>query len=301
MLPPAAARLADAAAAYSSIHGRVRLVEAIEAEPALTLAVLACSGAPSVPRAVDATPASTLVAIARSAHTIDPLSSADPSLALLRLHSLAVRSVAERVASLAGEDVDVAIAAALVHDLGKLALGDGGPGAALAGGPEERVARERELHGTDHARIGAAAMRSLGVHPHICERVEHHHGDHDAGVTLRLADALCHYGHGHPVEIRQLIALSARAGMSRDQLGELLYDLAAPVSRATRPLAPNPLSGRECEVMRALAEGKPVKEIALQLGLSASTVRNHLHRIYGRIGASDRSQAVLIAKTLNWL
>src|SRR4051794_9602423 len=105
MLPLAAARLADAAA-DSSVHGRVRLVEAIEAEPALTLAVLARSGAPSVPRALEATPASTLAAIASSAPTIDPLASEDPGLALLRLHSLRVRSVAERVATLTGEDVD---------------------------------------------------------------------------------------------------------------------------------------------------------------------------------------------------
>ncbi len=73
------------------------------------------------------------------------------------------------------------------------------------------------------------------------------------------------------------------------------------MSRPTRTLVPNPLSDREREVMRGLSEGRSVKEIALQLGLSASTVRNHLHRIYTRIGASDRSQAVLIAMTLNWL
>jgi DNA-binding NarL/FixJ family response regulator len=50
-----------------------------------------------------------------------------------------------------------------------------------------------------------------------------------------------------------------------------------------------------------LAEGKVYKQIASELGLSSSTVRTHLHRVYLRLGVVDRAQAVLIATERGWL
>jgi DNA-binding NarL/FixJ family response regulator len=43
------------------------------------------------------------------------------------------------------------------------------------------------------------------------------------------------------------------------------------------------------------------KQIALELCLSTSTVRTHLHNIYGKLGAVDRAQAVLLATERGWL
>jgi len=37
------------------------------------------------------------------------------------------------------------------------------------------------------------------------------------------------------------------------------------------------------------------------LNLSASTVRSHLNKIYRKLGARDRAQAVLIASRRGWL
>ncbi len=51
----------------------------------------------------------------------------------------------------------------------------------------------------------------------------------------------------------------------------------------------------------ALAEGKVYKQIAHELTLSTSTVRTHLHNSYGKLGAVDRAQAVLIATERGWL
>jgi DNA-binding NarL/FixJ family response regulator len=55
------------------------------------------------------------------------------------------------------------------------------------------------------------------------------------------------------------------------------------------------------EVLRRLAAGRVYKQIASELGLSTSTVRTHLHNIYGKLGAVDRAQAVLIAVERGWL
>ena len=70
---------------------------------------------------------------------------------------------------------------------------------------------------------------------------------------------------------------------------------ALPDLRPPRQIDPCPLSGREVEVLKRLAEGKVYKQIAAELPLSTSTVRTHLHNIYGKLGAVDRAQAVLIA------
>ena len=52
---------------------------------------------------------------------------------------------------------------------------------------------------------------------------------------------------------------------------------------------------------RRLAKGMVYKQIASELGLSTSTVRTHLHNVYGKLGAMDRAQAVLIATERGWI
>ena len=54
-------------------------------------------------------------------------------------------------------------------------------------------------------------------------------------------------------------------------------------------------------MLRRLAEGKVYKQIALELSLSTSTVRTHLHNTYCKLGAVDRAQAVLLATQRGWL
>jgi DNA-binding NarL/FixJ family response regulator len=60
------------------------------------------------------------------------------------------------------------------------------------------------------------------------------------------------------------------------------------------PLAP-PLTKRELEVIRALAQGKSNKEIAQALDISEKTVRNHASNIYAKLHIFDRTQAVIYA------
>jgi DNA-binding NarL/FixJ family response regulator len=55
------------------------------------------------------------------------------------------------------------------------------------------------------------------------------------------------------------------------------------------------LSGRELEVLRLLARGDSNKEIAAQLTLSENTIKTHLSRIFDKLGARSRTEAVTIA------
>jgi DNA-binding NarL/FixJ family response regulator len=56
------------------------------------------------------------------------------------------------------------------------------------------------------------------------------------------------------------------------------------------------LSPREAEVLRLLASGHPNKVIALRLGISEKTVKNHLSAVFQKIGVTDRTQAALWAR-----
>ncbi len=55
------------------------------------------------------------------------------------------------------------------------------------------------------------------------------------------------------------------------------------------------LSARELEVLRMLVGGRTPSQIAVALGLSASTVSTHLHRIKARVGARSLAELVQFA------
>jgi DNA-binding NarL/FixJ family response regulator len=56
-----------------------------------------------------------------------------------------------------------------------------------------------------------------------------------------------------------------------------------------------PLSRREIEILQRVAYGATTKEVADKLGISPHTVKTHLERIFEKLGANDRAQAVAIA------
>jgi DNA-binding NarL/FixJ family response regulator len=54
------------------------------------------------------------------------------------------------------------------------------------------------------------------------------------------------------------------------------------------------LSAREAEVMDLIASGRSNGEIARQLFLSEKTVKNHVNRIYAKLGVSSRATAIAL-------
>jgi DNA-binding CsgD family transcriptional regulator len=53
-----------------------------------------------------------------------------------------------------------------------------------------------------------------------------------------------------------------------------------------------PLSPREAEILRLLAGGHTYKQIAGELGCSLNTIRTHIKRIYEKLHAHSRTEAV---------
>ena len=227
-----------------------------------------------------------------------------------RLHALATRAAAELLANEIGyPDRDRLIVSALLHDVGKLVLMHAYPGYPEtvhrdARTPEERVNRERRELGVDHAVVGGVLARRWGLPKSIATAIERHHSDEIEGdaALVRLADMLGHYVHGAPVSPADMLRVARTAGVGSSELRAVLFALPqASGAGKRRVVEACPLSGRERDVLRLLAEGKVYKQIAAELMLSTSTVRTHLHNVYGKLGAVDRAQAVLIATERGWL
>ncbi len=71
-------------------------------------------------------------------------------------------------------------------------------------------------------------------------------------------------------------------------------DLAGAMRRRLTPTGPQ-LSPRESEVLELLADGHGVAAIARQLFVSESTAKTHISKIYEKLGAANRAQAISIA------
>jgi putative nucleotidyltransferase with HDIG domain len=227
-----------------------------------------------------------------------------------RLHAIATQRAADRLSrELNYEARDRLMVTSLLHDIGKLVLVHAYPGYPRqvhgeARTPEERILRERRELGVDHALVGGVLARRWGLPKSIASVIERHHAEDCEGdaALVRLADMLAHHMLGNTVAPSELLAVAQKVGVSPANLRTVMYELPLPVaSGRPRQVDPCPMSAREVEVLRRLARGMVYKQIAGELGLSTSTVRTHLHNVYGKLGAMDRAQAVLIATERGWI
>ena len=74
---------------------------------------------------------------------------------------------------------------------------------------------------------------------------------------------------------------------------KVLLELSHPPKQ--QPLTADPLTERELEVLRLVAQGCSNKEIALKLSVSELTVRTHVSNILGKLHLASRTQAALYA------
>jgi putative nucleotidyltransferase with HDIG domain len=296
------------------------VVSAVESDVALIIAVLrlanrANDGRARVDTAVSAvellTP-NTVQAVASRVRTFDFFERAsvwDAAPERFRLHALATQHAADRIATEVGyENRDRLTVTSLLHDIGKLVLLHAYPGYPSqvhrgARTPEERIHQERRELGVDHALVGGVLVRRWGLPATVATPIERHHNPDGEGEAafIRLADMLAHYEQGARVSPTEMLATARSVGLGPEELRRVMYELPSPPSQRQRHVDPCPLSGRELGVLQRLAEGKVYKQIAHELTLSTSTVRTHLHNIYGKLGAVDRAQAVLIATERGWL
>ncbi|MBZ6091116.1 MULTISPECIES: response regulator transcription factor [Streptomyces] len=90
------------------------------------------------------------------------------------------------------------------------------------------------------------------------------------------------------------------AGAVRRVLGgETVVDPA--LAAAALSAGPSPLTGRECDVLRASADGATVADVAAALHLSESTVRNYLSAAIGKTATRNRTEALREARRQGWL
>lgn len=117
--------------------------------------------------------------------------------------------------------------------------------------------------------------------------------------TIGVDDAITAFRHG----VLHCLRKPWRGTELDDVLGEAVAVAEARLVEYRRGAAALAirLSQREREVMRALADGRPSKVIAWQLGVSVRTIDMHRSNILTKLGARNASQAVSIARQLGLL
>lgn len=102
-----------------------------------------------------------------------------------------------------------------------------------------------------------------------------------------------------PVVQERLVAALLPGGPAVAAPGAATYGEAGAELPGGSPLAehalPDGLTPREAEVLALIAEGLSNAQICARLVVSQATVKTHINRIFAKIGARDRAQAVRYA------
>ena len=227
-------------------------------------------------------------------------------------HSRGVADLAARagvVAELAAPEVVTLRRAALVHDIGRIAV----PVSVWAKpGPLTRDEHEQvRLHAYHSERVleACAGLRPLarlaGSHGERSDGSGYHRGSRAGDLppaAWLLAAADCYQAMREPRAHRPAWSAQGAADeLGRDaQAGKLPAEaVQAVLTAAGQPPRPVPrpagLSERECEVLGLIARGMATKQVARQLGISPKTCDHHIQRVYRKTGLSTRAGATLFA------
>ncbi len=104
----------------------------------------------------------------------------------------------------------------------------------------------------------------------------------------------------------RLLAEAKMRGVMPEYTGRLLGILDGETTAGEQPATPvqllaDPLTGREIEVLRLVAEGRSNREIADRLFLALDTVKGHNRRIFAKLGVQRRTEAIAHARELGLL
>lgn len=106
-------------------------------------------------------------------------------------------------------------------------------------------------------------------------------------------------------ELRAALASIARGGAPIDPFvarGLLaLLPAPPPVVTAVEPAEPVPITPRETEILKWVAQGHSNREIAQELGLSPLTIESYTKSIYRKLAVGSRTAAVFAARQHGWL
>lgn len=107
------------------------------------------------------------------------------------------------------------------------------------------------------------------------------------------ADAYC-LKNSEPERVVDAVRIAAEGGAFFDpQIAHLV--LAQFSSPRKDDLRPSPLTPRETEILRLIADGRANAEIAEQLFIGLGTVKGHIRDILSKLSASDRTHAAVMA------
>jgi ATP/maltotriose-dependent transcriptional regulator MalT len=104
-----------------------------------------------------------------------------------------------------------------------------------------------------------------------------------------------------PGYIEKLLSAFGRPGEVQAAAGSIKPDLIEREVRSAKNMLIEPLSERELEVLRLVAQGYTNNEISQRLVLALSTVKGHNLRIFGKLQAQNRTEAVRRARELGLL
>ena len=108
-------------------------------------------------------------------------------------------------------------------------------------------------------------------------------------------------------DVQRALELGALGYLTKDADADLLLQAILHVHRGHRYLPPpvaklfdenpdlDPLTAREAQIVALIAEGLSNKEIGARLGIAEKTVRVHMTHILDKLGATDRTQLLIIA------
>jgi HD-GYP domain-containing protein (c-di-GMP phosphodiesterase class II) len=217
------------------------------------------------------------------------------------------RAVATLARDACGPDAE---AAALLHDLGVVAVSNTVWDKAGAWTRDERDRGESHTLVTDQllrrvpflAQYADAAVAAhercdaSGYHRRL--RVTHLDAAQRVVAVADVYQALVSDRPHRPARDGAAAARELRAGSAAGVLdGEAVERVLAAAGhrRRARPALPAGLTPREAEVLRLLALGMTVKEVAERLTISYKTADHHVQHIYTKLGVSTRGAAALFA------